>query len=114
MHNASINKFSVSEEAITTSGHSPVIRSYIVDNGNGNLNAGLAVSLDGAGEIVPYDETNEPNLKGLVAEYCDIERHDAAMVIVHGTVRKDKILEGGAAPSDALLNKLEDIGIWPV
>jgi len=103
------------DETIYSGHHGPVTRARKVKADQGVLEAGLIVALDGDGNVVPYDPSgSEPVNKpvGVLLERCDTTKEDAAIVIVHGTVWKDRIHVGENPPSNDDLAALEAIGIW--
>ena len=109
------HEFPTPDETIFTGHHSPVVKTKKVKTGQGVLEAGLIVALDASGEVVPYDpsatdSTNQPI--GVLIERCDTDKEDAAAVLVHGTVWRERLLVGSSAPGADDLKKLEDIGIW--
>jgi len=107
----------IPEETIISGHHAPVTRPKKVKTAQGVLDAGLIVALDANGDLVPYDPdgsspVNEP--VGVLLERCDTSKEDTAVVVVHGTVWRERIHVSGAAPSADDLKKLEDIGVWPM
>jgi len=85
-------------------------------DGSGTVNyetGEIAVSFASAvasGASVTAEATNQP--LGVLIERCDTDKEDAAAVLVHGTVWKERLLVGSSAPEAEDLKKLEDIGIW--
>lgn len=55
-------------------------------------------------------------LHGVICEKVDTSSNGSANYVVHGSVRADLLKVGitaEAAPADAVLQRLEDMGIWP-
>ena len=106
------------EDTVVSGHHSPIYKTKKVKTGQGVLDAGLIVAVDSNGEVVPYDPAgtapvNEP--VGVLVERCDTSKEDAAVVLVHGTVFRDRLkkADGSALTADDE-KALEAIGIYPM
>ncbi|QLA11512.1 hypothetical protein [Desulfolutivibrio sulfodismutans] len=89
--------------------------------GSGTINyatGAVAVEFHAApANAAPVEAAYDRQFSGVLDEAVDTALSGAGLVIVHGSVRKDVLKVGvsaPAAPSAALLGRMEDHGIWPV
>lgn len=82
---------------------------------NGKLPEGELVAKDANGKIVAYDPEGLLTLKvvvGVLLEELDTAEDDTALVLKHGTVRREALKVAAAAASDADVAALAAIGIY--
>jgi hypothetical protein len=92
--------------------HPAIILSKPVKGGQGVLEKGTIVSVDGNGLIVPYDGSKSP--VGVLVERTDTDKETVANVLVHGVVFRERlVVKDGSVTADDL-KKLADIGIYSI
>lgn len=97
--------------------HPPVLKTMKAKANNGVLSAGLLVAKDSNGDLVAYDPGGASPLNvcvGVLAQSVDTATDDAAVVVRHGTVVREKLLVGSSAPDAAALAVLEGLGIFAI
>ena len=97
--------------------HPPVIKTMEAKADNGTLAMGLLVAKDANGDIVAYEPAGAAPLNacvGVLSQEIDTAEDDAAPVIRHGTVIRELLLVGAAAPDAAALAALDALGIFAV
>lgn len=96
--------------------HPPVIRTRKAASGTGELGKGLIVAENSSEEIIPYDpDGGAPADKpvGVLVRNCSLDHEDIARYMVHGSVRRSKLIVGESGPDADDIRLLEDLGIWP-
>ncbi|CAN2042518.1 putative Head decoration protein [Candidatus Magnetomoraceae bacterium gMMP-15] len=109
---STLQNFSIKSEAIAAPGHEVVILSEPVPEATEDIEKGTIVSLNADDKIVPYSAV-ESDIFGVLPEKY-FEGQEVANVIVHGTVRRDLLIEDGGAVSTAVINILIIKGIYPI
>ena len=106
------------EEAVySEERHPAVILTKSVKAGQGVLEKGTIVALDGSGLVVPYnpsatDSTGSP--VGVLVERIDTDKETAGNVLVHGVVFGERlVVKDGSVTADDL-KKLASIGIYSI
>lgn len=97
--------------------HPPVLKTMKAKANNGTLATGLLVAKDSNEDLVAYDPGGASPLNvcvGVLAQAIDTTTDDAAVVVRHGTVVREKLLVGSGAPDASALAALESIGIYAV
>ena len=106
------------EEAVySEERHPAVILTKSFKSGQGVLERGTIVALDGEGLVVPYnpsasDSTASP--VGVLVERIDTDKETAGNVLVHGVVFRERLVVKDGSVSESDLNKLAGIGIWNI
>lgn len=106
------DNYDVSE--VFDSRHPPVIFNYMVAEDNGTILAGQIVSLDAEGKIVPYTTGGTPVGIAICKTETDGGTETSALVLVHGTAIREKVLVGDTAAAEADINKLASVGVYAV
>ncbi len=115
--NAVLGTLEYGASSIVSLIHPPVLKTLKAKANNGVLAAGLLVAKDSNGDVVAYDPQGAAPLNvcvGVLAQEVDTSRDNAAVVLRHGTVVREKLRVGSSAPNAADLAVLESLGIFAV
>lgn len=115
--NANVGSIDPAPSRVVAGTHPPVILSLAAKADNGTLAAGLLVALDSNGDIDAYDSGGVAPLTtvvGVLTQELDTTEDTTALVLKHGTVNADLLLEGSSAADAAAIAALEAIGIFAV
>ena len=112
-HNAVVGTVKLEEVQVIAPDHPTVARSGLVKQGQGKLQPGQLLGLDGDSLLVAY-VTGGTNLKGVNKHLVDTDQEAAAVYVAHGTVNMSALTVGGSSPAAADIAKLEALTIYPV
>ncbi|MEG6551879.1 head decoration protein [Desulfocurvibacter africanus] len=113
--NGKTHSYGYDDERVGIKGHGPVLITAAFAAGQGVLPIGLVLAKDVDGNLVP--QAGEAVPVAVLDEVLDTAQATAGVVVIHGTVRRDVLKVGAAAPTEpdaAMLRKLQDSGIYPV
>jgi hypothetical protein len=106
------------EEAVySEERHPAVILTKSVKAGQGVLEKGTIVALDGSGLVVPYNPSasdSTANPVGVLVERVDTDKETLGNVLVHGVVFRERLIVAGGTVTADDLKKLSQIGIWNI
>ena len=116
MYQGNLGSINVVEKPVIAAGHDAVVVSLRIKGNQGVQPKGKVMELDVNKELVPYDPDAETPAETLfvINEQVDTTKAHTAATIVHGTVKKDNLLVGNAAPDAADVIALIKSGIYPI
>ncbi len=115
---ANLGSVSPAVSSVVTNHHPGIVVSMTALANNGTLPEGELVAKDADGKIVAYDPegTGETAslavVVGVLLEELDTTKDDTALVVKHGTVRREALKVAAAAADAAAVVALEAIGIY--
>ena len=112
---ANLGSVSPAVSSVITNHHPGIVASMTALADNGTLPEGEIVAKDADGKIVAYDPEGLLTLAvvvGVLLEELDTTEDDTALVIKHGTVRREALKVGAAAADAADVAALEAVGIY--
>lgn len=112
---ANLGSVSPAVSRVATNHHPGIMVPMTALADNGTLPEGELLAKNADGKIVAYDPEGIAPLNavvGVLMEELDTTEDDAALVIKHGTVRRDALMVGAAAAADADIIALQAIGIY--
>ena len=112
---ANLGSVSPAISSVITNHHPGITTSMTALADNGTLPEGELLAKDADGKIVAYDPEGLLTLGvvvGVLDEELDTTEDDTAVVIKHGTVRREALKVGANAADAADVAALEAIGIY--
>lgn len=112
---ANLGSISPAVSRVVTNHHPGIIRAITALAGNGTLPEGELLAKNADGKIVAYNPAGVSPLNivvGVLTEELDTTKDDTAVVIRHGTVRREALKVGAAAVVADDVAALEAIGIY--
>jgi len=112
---ANLGSVSPAISSVLTNHHPGIVVSMTALANNGTLPEGELLAKDADGKIVAYDPEGLLTLGvvvGVLLEELDTTEDDTALVIKHGTVRREALKVAAAAADAADVAALEAIGIY--
>lgn len=115
---ANLGSVSPAVSSVITNHHPGITVAMPALDDNGTLPAGELVAKDADGKIVAYDPAGTGEtaslavVVGVLLEELDTTNDDTALVVKHGTVRREALKVGAGAADAADVAALEAIGIY--
>lgn len=112
---ANLGSTSPATSHVATDHHPGVMVPMTVLADNGTLPEGELLAKNAEGKIVAYVPLGAAPLNvvvGVLLEEIDTTKDDTALVIKHGTVRRDALKVGAVAAAAADVAALEAVGIY--
>ena len=109
-HNAVLGQMEVGDRPIIDRTHPAVIIGMKAEQNQGEITRGALLAAGGNGVTAADGSATE--FAGVLTESIDTAEEEVAAVLVHGTVVRETLLAGGAAPSEAQIQALAKMGIW--
>ena len=112
---ANLGSVSPAISSVVTNHHSGITVAMAALADNGTLPEGEILAKDADGKVVAYDPAGVAPLNvavGVLIEELDTAEDDAALVLKHGTVRREALKVGADAADADDVAALEAIGIY--
>jgi len=112
---ANLGSLSPAVSRVATNHHPGIMVPMTALANNGILPEGELLAKNADGKVVAYDPVGVAPLNavvGVLLEELDTAVDDTALVIKHGTVRREALKVGASAAADADIIALQAIGIY--